>query len=60
MERPVRGIPTAWLLSSVFKRGIKTHQFVNKNAISDFPSVDKFRKQRKYVFIFIHCAWNVL
>jgi hypothetical protein len=44
------------------KRGIKTHQFVNKNEISDFPSADKVRRLRKHVLIFIQCtsqAWYV-
>jgi hypothetical protein len=44
MEIPAQSIPTAYLRSSVFKRGFKTHEFVNKNEISDFPSADKVRR----------------
>jgi hypothetical protein len=61
MEIPAQSIPTAYFRSSVFKRGIKTHEFVNKkNEISDFPSADKVRRHRKHVLIFIKRTWHVL
>jgi hypothetical protein len=40
MEVHSKSIPTDYLLSSMFNRGIKTLQFVNKNESSDFPSAD--------------------
>jgi hypothetical protein len=42
------------------KRGIKTHQFVNENEISDFSSADKVRGLRKHGLIFFQCIWHAL
>jgi hypothetical protein len=51
---------TAYLRLSVCKCGIKMHQFVNKNEISDFPSADKVKRHRKHILIFIQCTLHVL